>query len=286
MEIFFLSNKKETLNLLNLPSAEITSISGMGMTKKNFAKNENPKKDGTEISNIKHSERNIIFNYVMNGNENQKTRQLLFSILGGKESGKIIYKDEELKDGIEIKAYCEDIICDSWTNKVILSIYFSCPFPFFNSVNKITNDIQIIAPLFYFPLVLKKEGIPVGEIKEASEIILNNSGQMETPCQIEIKIKGDVTNPIVYDYTNNKFFGLDETFKSGQTIFIDTTFGNKSVYLIDVDGTEKDLFYSIKNGSEFLQIEKGDNTFFVSAESGNEFLKTIFNFNTLYFGVD
>ena len=87
-----------------------------------------------------------------------------------------------------------------------------------------------------------------------------NSGDIEVGMEITINALKTVTNPVIYASVTD-YIGVDVTMQAGEKIIITTTKGNKD---ITKDGIS--LIDKIKQGSTWLQLAIGDNTFTISSD--------------------
>ena len=106
---------------------------------------------------------------------------------------------------------------------------------------------------------------------------------------IEIYARGPITNPIIYNRETTEYIGLGSTEKPfemivGDKVVITTHTNNKKVKLIR-NAEEINIFNHLKEGSEFLQVEAGDNVFTYSTDSGNEYVDITFKHYSNYEGV-
>lgn len=127
--------------------------------------------------------------------------------------------------------------------------------------------------------------IVFGYVETVNNVTVTNGGTVEVGMTIELYAKAPVTNPKIYNYITNDFFGLDFSMQAADLITISTTAGNKTVTLLR-EGTETNIFNSITKGSTWLQLAVGGNEFVYTADSGGEdSLNVYMSHNDLYEGV-
>jgi hypothetical protein len=113
-----------------------------------------------------------------------------------------------------------------------------------------------------------------GEIIPANSAL--NAGQAEAPVVIEIK--GACVNPSITNETTGEFIAFrDLTMTAGQTLIIDTTFGQKKV---ELDG--ENVFNKLDFNSTFFNLTIGENIIDFSDETGNPDATINFIYKNLY----
>lgn len=117
-------------------------------------------------------------------------------------------------------------------------------------------------------------------IKTAS--IATNKGDVPTP--ITLTFVGPATSPRVSNVTTGKHLKVIYTLRLGQSIRINTAFGEKEVTLIDVDGTESNVMNWLTADSEFFELIPGDNSLSYSEEGGNAMAMALVQWRNRYVG--
>jgi hypothetical protein len=134
--------------------------------------------------------------------------------------------------------------------------------PFWYSEIKIVESFQGSEPLFSFPFSMSiTNPVIFGNVIPSN--IAVNAGQAEAPIVIEIK--GSCINPSITNETTGEFIAFkDLTMTAGQTLIIDTTFGQKKV---ELDGNN--VFHKLDFNSTFFNLAIGENAIDFSDETGN-----------------
>lgn len=140
----------------------------------------------------------------------------------------------------------------------IASLNLICPNPYWQS-ETITEEPTFEA-LFVFPF----EGEFEMGIQRDRRTIINDG---DAPSPIQIEFYGPAVNPIVRNNTTGEFIKVNQTLYEGEYMKIDTTPGQKSVFFVAPDGTERNVFNWIDLESEFFQLQLGENDIEYSADS-------------------
>ena len=102
---------------------------------------------------------------------------------------------------------------------------------------------------------------------------------------IELYARQSVSNPKIFDYITQEYFGIEYTMQQADLITIDTRQGQKSVKLIRA-GVETNLFNHVMQGSTWLQLAPEGSSFVYEVGSGDaEELSVTFKHYNLYEGV-
>ncbi len=106
---------------------------------------------------------------------------------------------------------------------------------------------------------------------------LYNTGDTPTPCTITLT--GMMENPIVTNVTTGEFISVKQTVADGETLEINTKYGEKSVTLIDADDVETNALNYVTSTSKFFQLVPGLNTirFTATTQGINASGKLVYN---------
>lgn len=136
---------------------------------------------------------------------------------------------------------------------------------------------------FRFPLIISDEFVFASMI--SGEIIsVNNHGSVEVGSVFRMKIKGDVTNPRIYNVLTQEYFGFNGTYANGTEFVISTLRGKKKVEKT-IDGITTNAMSERMSGSSFLQLKKGENHFQLQADNDVNLVIGELNFTPLVLGV-
>ena len=149
--------------------------------------------------------------------------------------------------------------------------------------NQIVEFSNVVA-LFEFPFMNPPEGLEFSHIERVKAKIIN-AGEIATGVTIQLYAStDDVSNPVVYNLTNNTYFGLNFEMKKGDLITITTHFNNKKVTLLR-DGETANILYSVQEGSTWLQLESGENKISYSCDKGKNDLVVSVEYTELFEGI-
>ncbi len=165
----------------------------------------------------------------------------------------------------------------------ILYFNFSAVVPsnFLADLEWLESKLVEVMACFEFPLSFQPN-IIVGDI-EKGQIILQNNGDVETPIRIEIP--GYVETPTIKNLTTGEFIKIYTPIRANEKMYIDTSFGNKSVVIIDDNGNKRNAFNYIDLNSTFFQLALGENLIRFNAEVGNDTANVKIYYKQLYFGL-
>lgn len=155
-------------------------------------------------------------------------------------------------------------------------ITWECPSPYWQSP-KITEE-PAFEPRFRFPF----SGPFIMGIQRDQRII-NNDGDAPAPLQIEFL--GPAVNPKIVNNTTGEYIKVNQTLEENERMLIDTTDGNKSVFFVDEDGNERDVFNWIDLGSTFFDLIVGENDITYTADSDIQGTIVNIKYNKNYVGV-
>jgi hypothetical protein len=133
-----------------------------------------------------------------------------------------------------------------------------CPNPFLRS-SAITEE-PTFEPLFQFPF----EGAFEMGIQRDQRIIVNDG---DSPAPLQIEFYGPAVNPIITNNTTAEYIKINQELFEDEFMRVDTTPGNKSVFFVSPDGTERNVFNWIDLNSTFFQLDIGENDIQYSADS-------------------
>jgi hypothetical protein len=100
-----------------------------------------------------------------------------------------------------------------------------------------------------------------------STVVVTNEGDIAAPIRIEIP--GPVLNPVVENLTTGEQIALTLDVLEGQTVLIDTTYGNLLCRLQASNGTQTNAMQYLSSDSTFWQLVPGENIVTFSAPSGS-----------------
>ena len=156
--------------------------------------------------------------------------------------------------------------------EIKLDIY--CGQPYWEDLNQVIADISMFIPLLNFPMstgqYFTQIGRPFSVVDIGASKTFINDGDVSVGMNIKITALDSVVNPYIACSTgdqNGFYMWLDLTLNVNDEVEINTTRGNK---YIKINGSteyngQPVLSYLNFNGTDWLQLETGENTFNVGS---------------------
>lgn len=208
----------------------------------------------------------------------------MYNVLKSKQWIRMYYTGDQ-RD-VYIDGYIQSIDISYFEMKQIVTCTILCPAPYFQEAQTIVNEIKNIINSFHFPFASTEEPqIVFGYYSNDVGVTIENDGDVECGLVIELYARSAVSNPKIFNYITQEFFGLNYTMETADLITIDTRKGQRTVTLLR-DGVETNLFNYVVKNSTWLQLEANGSTFVYELGSGSlGDLQVIFNHSNLYEGV-
>lgn len=208
----------------------------------------------------------------------------VYNVLKSKQWIRMYYTGDQ-RD-VYIDGYIQRIDVSHFTMKQVVTVSILCPSPFFKEAQVIVNELNNTISAFHFPFASTEEPqIVFGYFSNDIGVTVENDGDVETGMIIELYARSAVSNPKIFNYITQDFFGLNYTMETADLITIDTRKGQKTVTLLR-DGVETNIFNYVMKNSTWLQLEAAGSTFVYEVASGTlgDLLVT-FKHSNLYEGV-
>lgn len=243
----------------------LIDIDGQTMFNTTVSSNVSSGYDGSTVNSIIANPRSLIITlYIKQGIDVEDAKRYIFRHIKPKQKHRIIWNRNQRE--LYIEGFCESASMDRWTNGVTCQITFFCEQPYWEDVDTVVREISETVPLHFFTyeennmLYFDNYGIVMDVYDLARTRSYTNSGDVEVGMEITINALKTVTNPVIYASVTD-YIGVDVTMQAGEKIIITTQKGNKD---ITKDGIS--LIDSIRQGSTWLQLAVGDNTFTISSD--------------------
>ena len=213
-----------------------------------------------------------------------KNRIEVYKVLKSKQYVKIYYNGSYRH--VWIEGYIESIDITYFEMKQIVTCNILCPSPYFKDAQDIVDNLINIFKSFHFPFASTAEPeLVMGYYSNAVGITVENDGDVECGLIIEMYARNPVSNPKLFNYITNDYFGIQYNLQRADLVTIDTRKGEKSVTLLR-GGVEYNLFNYIMQGSKWLQLAENGSTFVYEVATGNAAdLNITFTHTNLYEGV-
>ena len=273
--------KNETLDFTNSQKNCLYDFDGLNPVAATINTTEFATSDGAMFNSARIGTRNIVL-YIKIYPEIEKNRLNLYSFFKIKSDVTLYFRHDSLN--VFISGKIESFELDHFSNSQIAQISILCPNPYFQSVQNQIVEFSNVVALFEFPFISPPEGLEFSHIERVKAKIIN-AGEIATGVTIQLYAStDDVSNPVVYNLTNNTYFGLNIEMKKGDLITITTHFNNKKVTLLR-DGETANILYSVQEGSTWLQLESGENEISYSCDKGKNDLVVSVEYTELFEGI-
>lgn len=284
MELIITNKNNQTLNLLkNKNRFILKSAEALHGIDTDILESESPYMDGATIDSVRALPRGIELTFKLVGNV-KASIDYFTSIVKSKQWITL----HEIENGREITikgiATIPPYTRMMQSCELVLSIY--CPQPYWENVEEIIGVIAEQIDLLCFPIegqYFLEVGRPFGVIDTNLEKTFNNNGDVAIGMLIRVIALGEVVNPRIICSTGNQkgyYMKINLTLKDNDLLEINTVKGNKSLTIngLETYNGEPILNYLEWQGTDWLQLETGDNTFEVTTDNDNSNLY----FNIVY----
>lgn len=156
------------------------------------------------------------------------------------------------------------------------TLTFICPDPYWKSLGILAEPMFV--PLFQFPF----EGPFEMGIQQEQRVIYYEG---DAPAPLQIEFFGPALNPKIINNSTGEFIRINQQLREGERMIIDTSDGSKSVYFVDDDGNERNVFNWIDLASSFFKLHPGQNDIEYAADSDIQGAIMNIRYNVLYTAV-
>lgn len=227
----------------------------------------NNSSDGDTINSIRANPRTLTFTLAVKPYYDvEDVKRYLFKHLKPKKEHTIVWTRNNL--ALTITGTFTTAAMPRWNNSVAIQLSFYCNDCFWRDKDNIIQEISDIIPLHYFTnqegvemLYFVDEGIIMGEYDLGRTRSYENLGDVATGLEITIHALDTVINPIIYLNSMDNYIGINDTLKKDDIVVITTEKGNKNIKKNGISILQK-----LKEGSSFIQLEVGSNTFTVNSD--------------------
>lgn len=273
--------KNNVLDFTNSNKYCLYDIDGLNPVTATINTTEFATSDGAMFNSSRIGTRNIVL-YIKIFPDIEKNRLNLYSFFKIKSDVTLYFRHDSLN--VYITGKVESFELDHFSNSQVAQISILCADPYFRSTESQLIEFSNVISLFEFPFSIAEEGIEFSRIEKVKTKIIN-AGEMSTGVTIQLYASTDqILNPVIYNLTNNTYFGLNFDMNQGDLITITTHFNNKKVTLLR-DGVETNILYAVQDGSTWLQLEPGENELSYSCDEGENNLTVSVEYTELFEGV-
>lgn len=238
--------------------------------------------DGTKFNSSKVNEKQILLEITINS-EAEKNRINLYKVLKPKEKIRFDYENKLRK--VFIEGIIVSVPITHFAKKQVCTLTLKCPFPYFKEAQEIINDISNTINMFHFPFsITDNEPIPLSYLDTLATVTIENYGDIETGMIIEIYARNNVLNPKIFNYITGEYVGVNFSMQAGDSIYIDTNQGKKTIELFR-EGKTTNIFNMRMKDMTWISLNYGENTFYYEAEQGVYNMSVKISHTNLYVGV-
>lgn len=264
-EFTIISARGDRLPLNGNPRFELIGIDGQTENDNALHSSTTVGTDGDTVNSISTNPRPMVIYLYITQNVEQ-TKRYILSYVKPKQRHCLEWKQENRT--LVISGVVQKITMPRWQNGIVMQIALHCEQPYWEDAEAVVQEVSEIVPLHYFTTSdndmlffdYDDDGISFGEYDVARTKTFYNSGDVAVGLEIVVNALKTVTNPIIYA-SPDKYIGANITLNAGETLTITTGRGNKD---IRKDGVS--VIGNIMQGSTFLQLETGDNTFTIDSD--------------------
>ena len=261
----------------------ITEIDGLNPPMANINTSEVALIDGAKFNSAKLQMRTINIGFAIEYKA-AANRIEVYKVLKSKQYVKFYYNGQFRQ--VFIEGYIQSIDIAYFDMKQIVTCSILCPSPYFKEAQIIVDELLNIVSAFHFPFASTAEPeLVMGYINNDIGITIDNEGDVDCGMIIELYARSAVSNPKIYNYITQDFFGLNFSMQKADLITVDTRQGMKSVTLLR-GGVETNIFNYVMKNSTWLQLSAFGDTFVYEVSSGETAdLGVTFKHYNLYEGV-
>ncbi len=260
----------EVIELTRNKNYTVTNITGLNPSSAVVNSSALATMDGAVYNNSRKNSRNIVMT-VLPERDIEANRLNLYRYAQPKYPVRVYFENE--RRNVYIDGYVETHECDLFSNRQAAQISIICPQPFFRETTENRTIASSVEPLFEFEFSTEHD-VPkeFSRIMKDKEIIVENKGDTETGVFIEMHATGDVSDPVIYNRSTGEFFALNISMYNGDSVFINTNPGEKSVKGQNRSGKMDNLMNYMDLESRWLVLRQGQNVFTYEASGGYEYL--------------
>ena len=272
----------QRLTLTEYRSAYKVSYTGLGPVMASVNTSSLGMVDGEKFNSARVGRRNIVLTVHISGNI-EANRIRLYSFFAPKQAVKLHYRNGARN--VYTEGIVESFECDQFTALQRAQISIICPQPYLIGAEEIVRDVSGVKALFEFPFSIEEEGAEFSVISGDDYAILQNEGDTATGFIITIYARAAVTGPVIYNAITNEAMRITGTLEAGHTLTINTSAGNKRIFITAPTGQTENALHRKQAGSVWLQLQPGDNYISYAAESGADAMAVTLRHNNLFVGV-
>ena len=147
------------------------------------------------------------------------------------------------------------------------------PFPYWRTTATVRTMVGGLQALFKTPFYTGGTWY-ISKYSESYLTNVRNTGNVKTPIKAVFKAVTDVVEPELYHVGDGVYIRILGTLYAGQSITVDTAYGQRGATLTDADGVASDAFHLLDIDSDLeLGLNPGDNILRYTAQRNREGLR-------------
>ena len=254
------------------PPFRYLSSEGFGGTDNEIQTRRGAYQDGTTLQTVRLSPRTLMVRFLLlaadRAGVEQKRRRIAAAFNPRNGLGTLVWTQE---DGAQYALRCVALSgsptflagCSSqgrsWQEVVV---DLQAPDPCWFDAAATTLPLAGLTGGLAFPA-----SFPASFAAMGSTMVVVNKGDIAAP--VRIQIPGPCLNPVVENLTTGEKIGLQMEVDEGETILIDTAYGNLLCRLQAANGTQTNAMQYLSSDSTFWQLQPGENIVTFSAPGGS-----------------
>lgn len=265
----------------------LESVDGVMSVSNKVTTSENTTVDGSTYQGSVTIQRNIVITAHIS-KDHVYNRNMLYKCFKPKTNGVLTYTEEDEKRIIDYVVESVEVNERGVVRNATISLI--CPDPFFKDEEDTVVTMAGWQPCFEFPHEFTAEKEPFGvRVAEIIKEIENDSAADNIGIEILIEAMGAVTNPAIFHTEQDIYIKVGTetnplSIGVGEAIRITTGTNEKTVYLVQGE-TETEINEYLDEGSEFIQLVHGKNTFAYAADAGRDYMNVTITYRFRYLGV-
>lgn len=239
----------------------LTDFTGMSAAEIIPATTQGYKQHGQALNDVSLGIRVMTLNILIWGDRYGKKRELdkLFNPLFGE--GTLVYTNDHQSKMIKCVPTLTPQISKRNGSIHIVEVELTAYNPFFYDVVENVMKMDDYTGGLTFPLAGVMKFAEKGDVSR-----IENTGDYYTSIRAEFR--GDAINPRLILENTGEYIRVNTTIAADEKLWIDTTYGNKTVYKEAADGTLTSAYNLIDINTSFFQLPLGQNTLTFGSDGG------------------
>lgn len=265
------------MNLTQNPNYCVYDIDGLSPPDATINTTKTVAADGSLFNSAYLNNRQIIITMTIESPV-EDGREKLYDFFQSKAPVTLFFENE-IYD-VKIDGFVQNIAIGFFQKKQTAQITVVCLDPYFHDAKTERVILENVDDMFEFPFDITDGGVEFSEISEEAKTVINKS-QVEVSAIFNIFAKQSLESPRITLQESSEFIGFSINMEMGQHLSVCTIPKKKKAVLIGANGEESNVIGSLIEGSAWLKLRPGLNTFTLSSDA---FYVEI-EFNELYQGV-